>query len=338
MPGAEDNTVISLIESLIFSLDGTKNIYDAAGNAKGLPDAFHRVAARLPLIYEILRSAKEIAHTLDKKGQEALKPSLEICKAKAKDLNHIFQEVILEDDDRWNRYTIIITALGMRGDVEWLMEGILMDTQLLVSEKLIGIATKAQPEGLKEGIFEMEGINLPFQTDHLNLNQSRSGFSFSGNAVPADVIIPGYSSGHETLVVSPVEQIKIQAPAVPKADRSGRGPVWIGASIPHKYQDLTNQIRNQGCELLNLNKTFGSVDVLFQKLRPSNLGDGSSDTNVDWVESDKGAQLMLLISFQSAVKLHTLQVRIYLSYMYRISIYRTGDSSQHYHPVTITPL
>ncbi|KAH0555818.1 hypothetical protein GP486_006235 [Trichoglossum hirsutum] len=145
MSGAEAVLVIGLIGSLISVIDGAKKIYDAAGDAKGQPEEFRQVAARLPLVIEILRNAEARASKLDETKLEAIKQTLESCKAKAEELEKIFQKIIRKDDHRWfHRYKKALRILGKGDKVECLMEGIHKDTQLLVSEKLMGTATEAQ--------------------------------------------------------------------------------------------------------------------------------------------------------------------------------------------------
>ena len=151
MSGAEAGFVIGLIGSLISIVDATKKVYDAAGDAKGQPEEFRQVAARLPLVIEILRNAKNRAMELDKTKLEAIEQTLKSCKAKAERLEKIFQKVIRKDDDKWyDRYKKALRTLGKGDEVECLMEGIHKDTQLLVSEKLMGTATEAQVKDASE--------------------------------------------------------------------------------------------------------------------------------------------------------------------------------------------
>jgi hypothetical protein len=100
MSGAEARFVVSLIAGVISIIDATKTVYDAAKDAEGQPEAFRQVATRLPLVNEILHSAKERTKTLDESAQEALEPILESCKVKAKNLKKLFQKVIRKDDDK----------------------------------------------------------------------------------------------------------------------------------------------------------------------------------------------------------------------------------------------
>jgi hypothetical protein len=58
MSGAEATAVLRVIASIISIVDGAKKVYDAAANAQGLPEAFREVAARLPIVQNIIGLAK----------------------------------------------------------------------------------------------------------------------------------------------------------------------------------------------------------------------------------------------------------------------------------------
>ena len=91
---------------MIAIAESANALHDAAKDAKGQPKAFHQLAARLPLVNEILQSAnKKRRKTLDESAREAMKPIMKSCKAKAEDLEKLFQQVIRKDDDKWyDRY------------------------------------------------------------------------------------------------------------------------------------------------------------------------------------------------------------------------------------------
>jgi hypothetical protein len=145
MSGAEAALVIGLIGSLISIIDGTKKIYDAAGDAKGQPKEFRKVAARLPVVIEILRNTEAGASKLDETKLEAIKQILASCRTKAAELEKIFQKAIRKDDDKWfDRYKKALRTVRKGNKLEGLMEGIHKDTLLLVSEKIMGTATEAQ--------------------------------------------------------------------------------------------------------------------------------------------------------------------------------------------------
>jgi vacuolar-type H+-ATPase subunit E/Vma4 len=184
MPGAEAGSVISLISGLISIIEATKAVYDAAKDAKGQPEAFRQVAARLPLIIEILRSAEERRQALDETAQEALKPILESCKAKAENLKKTFQKVVRKDDDKWyERYKKALDTSGKADVVEYLMEGILKDIQVLVCERLMGTATEAQVTEIQEAINEMNEMpsSLPDEAGRVIQTNRDGGDNFVNN-------------------------------------------------------------------------------------------------------------------------------------------------------------
>ncbi|KAI1202166.1 thioredoxin [Nemania serpens] len=86
------------------------------------------------------------------------------------------------------------------------------------------------------------------------------------------------------------------------------GLAWRGADLPRGYTDISDVVNVRGLELLNADTDF-SVRTLFNKSKPSSLGkDPSTSDEKDWVESDTDEQLLLYIPFNSATKIHTLQL------------------------------
>jgi hypothetical protein len=182
MSGAEAAFVVGLISGVISIIEATKTVYDAAKDAKGQPEAFRRVAARLPLVIEILHSAEKKTQTLDETAQEALEPILDSCKAKAENLKKIFQKVIRKDDDKWyDRYKKALGTLGKGDKVECLMEGILKDIQVLVCERLMGTATDAQVKEIEEAIKQMNEMpsSLPDEAGGVIQTHTGSGHNIS---------------------------------------------------------------------------------------------------------------------------------------------------------------
>ncbi|KAI1498737.1 PITH domain-containing protein [Biscogniauxia marginata] len=92
------------------------------------------------------------------------------------------------------------------------------------------------------------------------------------------------------------------------SSRGSGGVAWRGADLPRGYTDISDNIDIRGLELLNADTDF-SVRTLFNKDKPSALDKGkSTGEEKDWVESDTDEQLLLFTPFNSAVKLHTLQI------------------------------
>jgi predicted transcriptional regulator len=156
MSGTEAGFVTGLISAVISIIEATKTVYDAAKDTKDQPEAFRQVAARLPLVIEILRSAEERATVLEEAALEALEHTLESCKAKAENLKKIFQTVVQKDDDKWyDRYKKALSTLRKEDKVEVLMEGILKDIHVLMCERLKGTAIEAQVKEIEEAIKQM---------------------------------------------------------------------------------------------------------------------------------------------------------------------------------------
>ncbi|KAI1420693.1 thioredoxin [Xylaria sp. FL1777] len=89
---------------------------------------------------------------------------------------------------------------------------------------------------------------------------------------------------------------------------SGGGLAWRGADLPRGYTDISDAVDVRGLELLNADTDF-SVRTLFNKSKPSSLDKGPNTSDEkDWVESDTDEQLLLFTPFNSATKLHTLQL------------------------------
>lgn len=101
----------------------------------------------------------------------------------------------------------------------------------------------------------------------------------------------------------------LEAGGAEGSSSSGSGGLtWRGADLPRGYSDISDVVDLRGLELLNAEQEF-SVRTLFSKSKPSSLDKSPSTSDEkDWVESDTDEQLLLFTPFNSAVKLHTLQV------------------------------
>jgi len=96
MSGAEAILVLGVISSVIAIVDGTKKVYDAATNAEGLPKAFREVAGRLPIVRNILDSAKQYIDKghIDEDSCKGVKYIVDACGKKAEKLDELFHKVI----------------------------------------------------------------------------------------------------------------------------------------------------------------------------------------------------------------------------------------------------
>lgn len=117
--------------------------------------------------------------------------------------------------------------------------------------------------------------------------------------------------GNPKQLQSVVEKLSSDIETAGEGGSGSGGVAWRGADLPRGYTDISDAVDVRGLELLNADTDF-SVRTLFNKSKPSALNKGkSTSTEKDWVESDTDEQLLLYTPFNSAVKLHTLQVRYY---------------------------
>ncbi|KAH6976720.1 hypothetical protein EDB80DRAFT_899880 [Ilyonectria destructans] len=158
MSGAE---VIGLISGIIAIVDAAVKVYTATTNASGLPEAFHDVAKRLPLVQETLQTAGGHLNTTnpDEAFYKAMKPVLEGCKDKATRLAEIFEKAIPQADaSRMERYLLAARTLGKGSTVESLTKGILDDVQLLAGNRVTKLATEAEIGELIRAAREVSAI------------------------------------------------------------------------------------------------------------------------------------------------------------------------------------
>ena len=160
MAGAEAFTIIQVIASIIAIVDKTKQVYDAASDQKGLPGAFREVAARLPIVRDILSSAEQYVngHTYDASYGGA-KDVLEECKSKIQTMEELFLKIMpAEGASRRERYLSAARSLGKESRVESLMKRILEDVQLLAVDYGMSSATEAQRKELAEAIKDVAAL------------------------------------------------------------------------------------------------------------------------------------------------------------------------------------
>jgi N-terminal domain on NACHT_NTPase and P-loop NTPases len=183
MSGAEAIAVLGVISSIISIVDGTKQVYDAATSAEGLPEAFREVATRLPIISDILgkteRYIKEARVSAD--AYEGVKQVIQACQDKATKLEVLFRKVIPgENASRRERYIAAVKTLGKGNVVEKLMKGVLQDLQLLVGERSTGIATKEEIEQLARAIKDVSAIPPSIPESELQEHNFTANYSGSG--------------------------------------------------------------------------------------------------------------------------------------------------------------
>ncbi|KAM0800726.1 hypothetical protein BDR22DRAFT_230902 [Usnea florida] len=159
--GADVIEVLGVISSIIAIVNDTKNIYDAATNPQGLPEAFREVAGRLPIIESILRDTKQNIKEgkVENDSCKGVKHIVEACEEKAKHSKELFDKVIPADGaSDLKRYYKAVKAWGKRSEVEILMKGMLEDVQILACECGMETATKAQQEQIIKAFTEIAAV------------------------------------------------------------------------------------------------------------------------------------------------------------------------------------
>jgi hypothetical protein len=189
MSGAEVALVLGIISSVIAIIDGSQKWYDAAKDAKGLHEAFRKVAENVPLVLDTLRAAekaqKQVQDTWQnfddtqkegfEKSAEAIKPVFQTCKVNAKALRDIFEEVMPGDEaGRLKRYTMALKAIfpDKQRKVENLMKEILEKLQLLHTHHYFNTAVDVSRIGA--GIEELRTVESS-DPDESNAKHVNSG-------------------------------------------------------------------------------------------------------------------------------------------------------------------
>ena len=169
MSDVEAIAVLGVVSSIISIVDGTKQVYDAATNAQGLPEAFREVAGRLPIVKNTLALTQQHIDRgdVDVNSYKGMKHVVEACEKKAKKLGNLFLKAIPTDSaSDLKRYYKAVKACGKGNEVENLMKGILEDVQLLACERGMKTGTKAQQEQIVKAITEVSAV-LPSVPEHV---------------------------------------------------------------------------------------------------------------------------------------------------------------------------
>jgi hypothetical protein len=174
--------IYSAIATTLTLLETCKKVYDAAHSAKGLPDAFARVAENIPVVRTVLVNIQQglearsqaIKHPRDTVNKQELEDAINsvqsivtTCRENAENLQIIFEKVTSTDDASWlKKYKAAIRTLryGRQEKVESLMKEILEKLDLLHKQDYFQNA--AQSVDLKAAIklLEEADASLPEQS------------------------------------------------------------------------------------------------------------------------------------------------------------------------------
>lgn len=155
--------VIGGISAVIGIVDASIKIYQSAQKDAKLPDTFHVVGRRLPIIRDTLDTCKShlqpIQDSLPADVCEALEKTLDGCDDKAGKLRTIFEKVLPKGNDGWKeRYRKIVERLGQGTKVEELMMSITEDVQLVVNHHAVNSVKPEQMAELKKIVQEMKSV------------------------------------------------------------------------------------------------------------------------------------------------------------------------------------
>lgn len=145
---------LGLISSIISIIDASLEIYTAIKDASNLPSSFRDVASRLPAIQATLREASDGIYT-DRSNVsiQTMKASLETCKKRAEELEHIFREAVPPSGGpRMLKAFKAIKTMSKSERVLALNKGILEDLQVLTASQAMQAASRAQMERLTETV------------------------------------------------------------------------------------------------------------------------------------------------------------------------------------------
>lgn len=136
MSGVEFLAVIGGISAIVTIANSASSVYSSE-DLHGLPEAFFRVASRLPIVREALESTyQRVQAEKDEAVRKVIRPILKRCKANIKALEKTSK--ILKPRGkvkRLQRYYKAVKAMGKASKVERLMANLIKDVKLLSSQR-----------------------------------------------------------------------------------------------------------------------------------------------------------------------------------------------------------
>ncbi|KAM6535843.1 hypothetical protein FALCPG4_005377 [Fusarium falciforme] len=143
--------VTGVISAIITIIEASIKIYRTAADASDIPQSFRDAASRLPLVQDTLKLATDgfAEDALDPQSYVSLSAVLDKCTDRVAVLLDIFQLVIVPARaSRAERYLRALKTIPQAEKVESLMEGIMVDLQLLATNHAVKAATRKQMERL----------------------------------------------------------------------------------------------------------------------------------------------------------------------------------------------
>lgn len=142
MSGAEPLAVLGAISSVITIIETSKEVYDAAKDARGLHESFRKASDHVSIILSTLHQAKSIqeqavrvyekSNDVEQKRKieeesRAVEPIMSRCKTNAESLSNIFATIALTKDmSRMRRYAIAIES--SMPSKKWKVQSLMRET------------------------------------------------------------------------------------------------------------------------------------------------------------------------------------------------------------------
>jgi hypothetical protein len=168
MSGAEALAVIGIVSNIAAIVDFSIKVYDRAkgfdDDLRNIPEEFQEVRRILPLISKSLQSTKINAASgkVNEDTCKALRPVLEGCHAKIRDLNTIFKNILpAERASKWTRSWKAISSVRQDKKVKVLADRIWDDVQALTYHHVSDNATATQPATLVSTMSNVSIIPQP---------------------------------------------------------------------------------------------------------------------------------------------------------------------------------
>jgi len=158
---AEVGLILGLISGIIQIINATEHVYQAAKDARGQPAAFREVAARLPLVINILKLAKQKIEngSVDGESSIATEYVVKSCEEKALRLKITLEKCLpAEDAGSGMRVWKGMQMVPKGNRVETLMQGILKDVIVLAGNHGLKAATDEQIRELSRAIEAIGGL------------------------------------------------------------------------------------------------------------------------------------------------------------------------------------
>ncbi|CAK7207723.1 hypothetical protein SEUCBS139899_010534 [Sporothrix eucalyptigena] len=135
----EAATVLGLISAITGICEAASTVYNAYGDAKGLPDKFRTAADQIPLVQLTLHLAETniVTNSVSKEALQSALPLLEQCKEAASNVRVIFDEALPNTNaSKLERFKNALTIKRKSGDVKDYMETIVKNLELLAQHQI----------------------------------------------------------------------------------------------------------------------------------------------------------------------------------------------------------